>query len=111
MLQPLIRLLPILVDSLTFLSLVLLAVPAWHFNHYAQLSAKLSQLRIQPKVPALAKRYKELKEKAVQLRDEWKPWKARLLLLGTLAGALAAILSLVDHLRSYWSPAYNLPAG
>lgn len=94
-------LLPILVDVLTFLSLVLLAIPAWHINHYAKLAAQLSSLRVELRMSSLAERHRQLREKINKLRDEWKPWKAWFLFLGTIAGALAAVLSMLDHWLTY----------
>lgn len=98
-------LLPILVDVLTFASLVLLGVPAWHINHYAKLASRLAQLRLQLKFEPMAERHRQLKEKMNQLRDEWKPWKAWCLFAGTVAGAAAALFSLIDHWLTYHASA------
>jgi hypothetical protein len=99
------RALPIVVDILTFSSLALLAVPAFHVNRYARRAARLSRLRFQPGFSRLNEVYRKALKALEDARDGWKPWKAQLLLWGTIAGALAAIASLVDHLWSYFTAA------
>lgn len=84
------------INLLTLLSAACLSVPAWHFNHYAALAARLSLSRVTLKDEELAKRHSALLGKLQALRDDWKPWKALLLHIGTVAGLLAAALTVID---------------
>lgn len=84
------------INLLTLLSAACLAVPAWHFNHYAAVAARLSLSRVVLKDVALARRHRALLDKLHALRDSWKPWKAWLLHVGTVAGLLAAALTIID---------------
>lgn len=93
--------LPVWVDILTFASIALLAIPAFHINRYARRAARLSALRFEPGFDVLSDIFMKAKTELEEARDGWKPWKAQLLLWGTIAGALAALLSLVDHVHSY----------
>lgn len=93
------------VDILTFASIALLAIPAFHINRYARRAARLSALRFEPGFGVLSEVFVKAKRELEETRDGWKPWKAWLLMLGTIAGALAALLSLADHVHSYMGSA------
>lgn len=86
------------INLLTLLGAACLAIPAWHFNHHAALAARLSLSRITLKDEELEKRHNALLSKLQALRDDWKPWKAWLLHIGTAAGLLAAALTVIEGL-------------
>lgn len=86
----------LVINLLTLLSAACLAIPAWHFNHYAALAARLSLSRVTLKDEELAKQHGALLAKLQALRDDWKPWKAWLLHAGTVAGLLAAALTVIE---------------
>lgn len=46
----------------------------------------------------LAERHGKMLARMQALRDNWKPWKAWMLHIGTVAGLLAAALSIIDGL-------------
>jgi len=45
--------------------------------------------------PALIERPQRLLERLQRVRDEWRPWKAWCLHIGTVAGLLAALVTVV----------------
>jgi hypothetical protein len=94
-----VSILKLIADSLAFASLCCLSVPAWHVNRYARLAARITLNRVRLADPELARRHRALLEKLQRLRDEWKPWKAWCLHVGTSAGLLAALLTVVVSLR------------
>ena len=89
----------LLSDVLAFISLGFLSVPAWHLNHYAALAAKLTLKNVRIADDVAAERHRQLLKKVQDLRDQWKPWKARCLQIGTVAGLLAGLLTAWVSLR------------
>ncbi len=88
-----------LADVLALVSAAFLAVPAYYINHYAALASRVTLTRIRLADPELDARHRQLLEKLQKLRDEWKPWKAWCLHVGTAAGLLAAALTAIVSVR------------
>jgi len=86
-----------LADLFALVSALFLAVPAYYINHYAALASRVSLTNIRLEGPALQARHAQLLERLQKLRDEWRPWKAWCLHIGTAAGLLAAALTAIAH--------------
>ncbi len=65
------------------------------------MSSQLAKLRVRLRVKPLAERYRRIRRQVIELRDGWTPWKAWCFIVRTMAGAAAALLSLLDHWLSY----------
>jgi hypothetical protein len=91
-------------DFLAFVSAFFLAFPAWYFNKYAHLSARASRIKLNLPDPELAALFRDTKRELVDLRDEWRPWKAWFLHIGTAAGLLATLLTVVGSVLEWLHP-------
>lgn len=80
-------------DALAFLSAFFLCFPAWYFNRYAHLASRASLEKIHLADPVVAAAFRRTEEKLAKLRDQWTPWKAWCLHLGTVAGLTATGLA------------------
>ena len=87
-----------LADLLALVSVACLSVPAWYINRYAHLAARATLTRIRLPDPELSQIHLDLLKELRTRRDGWKPWKAWFLHIGTAAGLLAAVLTLVHTL-------------
>jgi len=96
-------------DSLAFLSLCFLSVPAWHINHYARLAARVTLTRVELTDPVVKERHSALLKKLSDVRDGWKPWKAWCLHIGTVSGLLAALLTVIVSVSEAMAHAGSLP--
>ena len=94
-----------LADALVLISAIALAFPAWYFNRYAHLAAKSNLKNIELGEPEFQEEHKRILEELQTLRDEWRPWKAWCLHIGTVAGLLAAALTLWNGLHEKVLPA------
>jgi hypothetical protein len=93
-------------DVLAFLSAGFLAVPAWYFNRYAHLASRATLQKVQISDPVVAAAFKKTEEKLAKLRDEWTPWKARCLHIGTVAGLLATLLAVINGVCEWLHPSH-----
>lgn len=91
-------------DFLAFLSALFLAFPAWYFNKYAHLAARAARIKLNLPDPELATLFQDTKRELVELRDEWRPWKAWCLHLGTAAGLLATFLAVLSGFYEWLCP-------
>jgi len=94
-----------LADLLALLSVVFLAIPAYHINHYAWLAARVTLTHVHIVDPELEARHQALRKKLEALRDAWTPWKAWCLHIGTATGLLAAALTFAASVHESLSPA------
>jgi hypothetical protein len=87
-----------IVDFMTLASAAFLAVPAWHFNHYARLSSRATLHKASISDPVIAERHTQVQSELQKLRDNWKHWKAWCLHAGTALGLGAAVLAAIEGL-------------
>lgn len=92
-------------DFFALISAAFLAFPAWYFNKYAHLAARAARIKLKLPDPELAALFQDTKRELVELRDEWKPWKAWCLHIGTGAGLLATLLTVINSVSEWLTKA------
>jgi hypothetical protein len=93
-------------DALAFLSAGFLSVPAWYFNHYAHLASRASLYKLKLEDREVAAAFRSTEAKLTKLRDDWTPWKAGCLHIGTVAGLLATLLAVINSVCEWLHPAH-----
>jgi hypothetical protein len=91
-------------DFCALLSAGFLSVPAWYINRYAHMAARTLGNRPTTDDLDLRRIYLELLKELRARRDDWKPWKAWFLHIGTVAGLLAALLTFLSGLAEKAPP-------
>lgn len=87
-------------NLLGLISVVLLAIPAWHVNRYALLLARLSP-KVEVRSAAFEQRRADLQRKFQAHRDDWVPWKSWCLIVGTIAAGLSAAVPFLPWLLKF----------
>ncbi len=75
-----------------------LAVPAQHVNKYARAAAKLASSKTTYADPAMQDNRQAAIKSLRDVRDEWQPWKGKLLILGTVLAGLSYAVGILKSI-------------
>jgi hypothetical protein len=94
--------LDLIVSLVGLVSVVCLAVPAWHINKYGRLLARLSPTKTDYADQAVQQMREQARAALQHLQIRWTAWKSNLLVAGTLLAGASYVIAVVKAAAEYF---------